>query len=47
MAFGDPPRCDHCPEPSIVRIVTIVFDEPSPPDQYLCGVHAPPLPAVS
>jgi len=47
MAFGDPPPCDHCHKPSIVRILTIVFDEPSPPDQYLCRVHAPPLSVVS
>ena len=41
MAFGDPPPCDHCGERSVVRIVTIVFDAPSPPDQFLCGAHAP------
>ena len=41
MAFGDPPPCDHCGERSVVRIVTIVFDAPSPPDQFLCRVHAP------
>ena len=41
MAFGDPPPCDHCRERSVVRIVTIVFDAPSPPDQFLCRVHAP------
>jgi hypothetical protein len=41
VAFGDPPQCDHCKERSVVRIVTIVFDAPSPPDQFLCRVHAP------
>ena len=41
MAFGDPPPCDQCRERSVVRIVTIVFDGPSPPDQFLCRVHAP------
>ena len=40
MAFGDPPPCDQCRERSVVRIVTIVFDAPSPPDQFLCRVHA-------
>jgi hypothetical protein len=41
VAFGDPPPCDHCRERSAVRIVTIVFDAPSPPDQFLCRAHAP------
>ena len=41
MAFGDPPPCDRCRERSVVRIVTIVFDAASPPDQFLCRVHAP------
>jgi len=41
VAFGDPPPCDRCRERSVVRIVTIVFDAPSPPDQFLCRVHAP------
>jgi hypothetical protein len=41
VAFGDPPPCDQCREPSAVRIVTIVFEGLSPPDQYLCRAHAP------
>ena len=41
MAFGDPPPCDRCRERSVVRVVTIVFDGPSPRDQFLCRVHAP------
>jgi hypothetical protein len=41
VAFGDPPPCDQCRERAMVRIVTIVFDGPSPPDQFLCRVHAP------
>jgi hypothetical protein len=45
MAFGDPPSCDICGEPSSVRIVIIVFEGDSPGDQYLCRVHAPRVPA--
>jgi hypothetical protein len=41
VAFGDPPPCDQCRERSVVRIVTVVFDGPSPADQFLCRVHAP------
>jgi hypothetical protein len=40
MAFGDPPKCDQCGEPSAVRVVIIVFDALSPTDQFLCRAHA-------
>jgi hypothetical protein len=37
----DPPPCDRCGEPSILQIVTVAYEGPSPPDQFLCRVHAP------
>jgi hypothetical protein len=40
MRFGDPPLCDRCREPSIVQIVIVAFEGPSPPDQFLCRAHA-------
>jgi hypothetical protein len=40
MRFGDPPPCDRCHEPSIVQIVVLAFEGPSPPDQFLCRTHA-------
>jgi hypothetical protein len=41
----DPPPCDRCGEPSILQIVTVTFEGASPPDQFLCRLHAPALTA--
>jgi hypothetical protein len=37
----DPPPCDRCGERSILQIVTVSFEGPSPPDRFLCRAHAP------
>jgi hypothetical protein len=37
----EPPRCDHCEAPSILQIITVVFEGASPPDRFLCRAHAP------
>jgi hypothetical protein len=37
----DPPPCDRCEEQSILQIITVAFEGPSPPDQFLCRAHAP------
>jgi hypothetical protein len=42
--FGRAQPCDHCNEPSVVQIITVVFDGPSPADQFLCRAHAPSPP---
>jgi hypothetical protein len=40
VRFGEPPPCDLCKQPSVVQVVTLAFDGPSPPDKFLCRQHA-------
>jgi hypothetical protein len=37
----EPPPCDRCERQSVLQIVTIAFDGPSPVDQFFCRIHAP------
>jgi hypothetical protein len=41
VKFGRAVPCDLCPEPAAVQIIIVVFDGPSPADQFLCLLHAP------
>jgi hypothetical protein len=40
VRFGEPPPCDLCKQPSVMQVVTLAFEGPSPPDKFLCRQHA-------